>query len=131
MPDPYEKLNVWRLADDLVLKIYQVTATFPPSEKYALALQLRRAAVSIPTNIVEGNARNHRREYIHFCYIARGSIAEVKYLMHVSMRLKFLAVADYEDLYNLYDQLGRLLQAMINRLQRERDGLASLSVPSP
>ena len=117
MTDPFEKLTVWQMGDDLVVDIYRVTAAFPKDEKYGLALQLRRAAVSIPTNIVEGNARSHRREYIQFCHIARGSIAEVKYLMHVCVRLQFLPLAEYELLYRRYDQLGKLLQAMINRLQ--------------
>ena len=121
MPDPYEKLTVWKLADDLVLEVYRVTTAFPLSEKYALALQLRRAALSIPTNIVEGNARNHRREYIQFCHIVRGSIAEIKYLMHVSVRLQLLQRAEYDLFYVRYDQLGKLLQAMINRLATVND----------
>ena len=120
MPDPYEKLTVWKLADDLVLEVYRVTTAFPLSEKYALALQLRRAALSIPTNIVEGNARNHRREYIQFCHIARGSIAEIKYLMHVSVRLQLLQRAEYDLLYARYDQLGKLLQEIGRASCRER-----------
>jgi len=112
----YERLRVWQLAHELTLEIYKVTATFPSSEKYGLTAQLRRAAAAVPTNIVEGNARRHRREYIHYCLIARASIAETKYLLRLSLDLGFLSAERYESLFAGYNEVGKMLQAMINQL---------------
>ena len=114
----YERLRVWQLAHELTLEIYKVTATFPSSEKYGLTAQLRRAAAAVPTNIVEGNARRHRREYIHYCLIARASIAETKYLLRLSLDLKLISLEKYESLFAGYDEAGRMLQALINHLDR-------------
>lgn len=116
MPAPFEKLKVWQLSHELTLSVYQATAKFPTSERYGLASQLRRAATAVPSNIVEGNARNHRREYLQFCHIARASIAEVKYLLRLSSDLGYLPRDDYGGLENRYSLLGALLQRFIQKL---------------
>ena len=89
---------------------------FPSSERYGLTSQLRRAAVTVLANIVEGNARVHRREYIHFCHIARASIAELKSLLRLSLDLEFLPEGEYRPLFDRYNHLGALLYAMIKSL---------------
>jgi four helix bundle protein len=80
---------VW--ADELVLEIYQATQRFPRSEQFGLQAQLRRAAISVATNIVEGSARRSAREYGNFLNIALGSASEARYLVDLSGRLRFLA----------------------------------------
>jgi len=105
----WEKLEVWKLADELAYKVYQVTRTFPKDEIYGITSQLRRAALSIPTNIVEGYARKGDKELSHFVNISLGSLAEVKYLLNFSCRLGFLAIPEFEELSEGYEELGKKL----------------------
>ncbi|MGH8245802.1 MAG: four helix bundle protein, partial [Gammaproteobacteria bacterium] len=74
MAVPFESLDVWQVSHELALRIYRISAEFPSHERFGLTSQLRRAAIAIPTDIAEGNARGGSREYIHFCHIARGSL---------------------------------------------------------
>jgi len=113
----YEKLEVWQLAHRLALDIYRVTREFPSAERFGLTSQLRRAAVAVATNIVEGNARKHRREYVQFCLIARGSLAETKYLLRLSADLALMKADDNHRLSGEYERLGAMLQSLITRLQ--------------
>ena len=114
--DP-NKLKVFQLADDLVLAIYRATRFFPAEERYGLQAQLRRAAVSVPTNIVEGCARRTEKDYLHFLDVAPGSASEVRYLVGLSHRLGILTPADRELLVDQYGQLIRALQALIASLR--------------
>lgn len=105
----YQKLLVWQKADELTLRIYKETQPFPKSELFALTSQLRRASLSVPTNIVEGYARNSKTEFKHFVVIALGSLAEVKYLLSVAVRLRYLSSDRYEALRVLGESTGQLL----------------------
>jgi len=116
---PYEKLTVWQLSRRLAVRVYTCTETFPRSERYGLTAQLRRVAVAIAANIAEGNARGHRREYLQFCHVARGSVAEVKCLLQISMDLEFPLAADYQELMSGYEHLGALLQIFIQRIKEK------------
>lgn len=80
----FKKIKAWQYADDLAVLVYSKTKSFPREELYGITSQLRRAAVSVPTNIAEGASREHKKEYVHFLYIARGSIAETEYLLHLA-----------------------------------------------
>jgi four helix bundle protein len=113
---PFEELRVWKLSHQLALEVYKVTARFPSSERYGLTSQLRRAAITVIANIAEGNARNYRREYLQYLHIARGSIAEIKCLLRVSRDLQMQSEGEYETLLSGYNQAGKMLQALINRL---------------
>jgi len=119
MSAPFERLRVWQLAFDLVLDIYRITREFPSSERYGLSSQLRRAATAIPTNIAEGNARDHRREYVQFCMIARGSLAETKCLMQLSHRLGLVSDGEYTKIGDKCNHVGALLQGLIRRLKED------------
>jgi len=105
----YKKLIVWQKADELAYQVYIKTKAFPKEEIYGITSQLRRAALSIPTNIVEGYGRQGRNELRQFVNIALGSLAETEYLLDFSLRLKYLKQQQHEGLQNLRQEVGNLL----------------------
>jgi four helix bundle protein len=117
--DP-SKLNVFHLADELVAGVYRATQCFPVEERYGLQAQLRRAAVSVPTNIVEGCARNSEKDYLHFVDVAIASASEVRYLLGLSARLGILQKTDDDPLVREYDDLIRSLQKLLTSLRRPK-----------
>lgn len=133
MPALFERLDVWKLAHELALEVYRVTSRFPRNEQYGLTSQLRRAAVGVPSNIAEGNARKHRAEYLQFCHFARGSVAEVMYLLRLSSDLALINHEEYRQLFAQYDRLGAMLQSMISKLASKagRGSPPSPGSPSP
>lgn len=105
----YKRLIVWQKANDLAYKIYIATKSFPRDELYGITSQLRRAALSVPTNLVEGAGRQGKSELRQFANIALGSLAEVAYLLDFSLKLGYLQQRDYEVLLDLREEVGRLL----------------------
>lgn len=105
----YKKLIVWQKADELAFQIYLVTENFPKREIYGITSQLRRAALSVPTNIVEGYGRQSKRELKQFVNIALGSLAEVEYLLDFCLKLKYLSTKEYGELQDLRQEVGNLL----------------------
>lgn len=105
----WQKLEVWKLSDDLSYRVYQASKNFPKEEIYVLTSQIRRAALSILTNIVEGYSRRGDKELSHFINISLGSLAETKYLLHFSYRLGYFKDDNYDDFRVSYDRLGKLL----------------------
>jgi len=105
----YRKLKAWKEADELAVQLYLVTKNFPKDELYSLTSQLRRAAISIPTNIAEGVGRQGKNETKQFANIALGSLAETEYLINFCKRLNLLTDGDYTKLMNLRDKVGALL----------------------
>jgi four helix bundle protein len=116
MSRDHRKLRVFTLADDLVPEVYRITAGFPAAERFGLQLQLRRAAVSSATNIVEGCARQTTREYANFLNIATGSSAEALYLLDLSVRLGFLRAEPCGDVLARCTELVKGLKALVNSL---------------
>jgi four helix bundle protein len=114
----HEKLEVFAAADDLALHVYRSTRSFPVEERFGLQSQLRRAAVSVPANIVEGAARRTQKEYAHFLSQALGSASEVRYLIGLARRLGFMGVGNCEALEPRYAQLVRGLQSLITAIER-------------
>src|SRR5438067_13732741 len=94
----YTKIEAWRLADDLTVAVYERTRSFPKEEMYGLTSQLRRASYSVPANIVEGASRESKKDYLHFLYIARGSLSEAQYFIHLARRLDSLSLEDCDSL---------------------------------
>jgi len=120
--DPH-RLRAFVLADDLVLDAYRVTACFPMAERFCLQSQIRRGAVSVPANLVEGCARRSERDYLHFIGIAIGSASEVRYLVGLAVRLGFASGTDGERLTVGYSVVIRALQALVTSLNsREARG---------
>jgi four helix bundle protein len=105
----WEKLDVWKLGDELAYQVYLTTCSFPKEEIYGLTSQLRRAALSVPTNIVEGYSRKGDKELARFLNISLGSMAEAKYLIYFSHRLEYLKDEEYDNLKNGYIKLGKSL----------------------
>ena len=116
MYDDTSKLIVWQRSHELVLKIYEVTKSFPKDEQFGLTSQVRRAAVSIPSNIVEGKARGSNKDFNRFLLIARGSLEEVKYQMLLAKDLKYIDEVVYKEMYRSMDEVGRLLGGLIKKL---------------
>ncbi len=105
----YKKLIVWQKADELAYQVYLETKRFPKEEMYGITSQLRRAAISVPTNIVEGSGRQSRGERRQFASIALGSLAETEYLLEFCNKLRYLQECDYEKLENIRKEVGSLL----------------------
>ena len=118
----HRQLRVFVLADQLVPDVYRLTAGLPPEERYGLQAQIRRAAVSVPVNIVEGCARRTTRDYLNFLSIALGSASEVRYLLSLAARLSLLPVDGVATLDPRYCELVRSLQRLIDTLAR-KEGL--------
>ena len=117
MARDHRKLRVFHDAHELVLAIYRETKDFPREEWYGLRAQIRRAATSIPTNVVEGNARRSTRDYLKFLNIARGSASEVAYLVDLSFELGYLARLVHRGLSRRCDSLIPQLEALIRTME--------------
>ncbi len=112
MSNDHRKLDAFKLADQLALGVYEATQDFHASEKYGLRSQIRRAAVSVPTNIVEGCARDSNKEYAHFLSIALGSARELIYLIGLSVRLKLLDAPSGQPLIELGGRIAAAISAL-------------------
>ena len=112
MINTYKDLLVWQEAMNLVEMIYLQTSNFPKEEIYGLTNQVRRAAVSIPANIAEGNGRISRKEYLHFLYIANGSMKELETHLLIAERLNFLTKDSLEKIQVKLQTVGKLLTSL-------------------
>jgi len=115
----YRDLLVWQKAMDLVDAVYRLTRGFPREEIYGLTSQVRRAAVSIPSNIAEGHGRRTCRHFLHFLSIARGSIKELETQLLIAQRLGYANQADSSGMLDLSDQVSRLTTGLMNSLHRK------------
>ena len=116
----HRKLRGFELADQLAVDIYRATKTFPPEERFGLAQQMRRAAVSIPSNIVEGCARKSLSEYLRFLDIAFASSRELGYQISLAFRLGFLSAEQNATLSTLSDETSRVLNGLLRSLRNNR-----------
>lgn len=116
----YRDLTVWQKSVALVPAVYSLVKKLPSEERFALGDQLRRAAVSVPANIAEGQARQHTGEFIQFLSIARGSLAEVETLLIVTERLGYCRSNDLWKISRAISEVRRLLQGLINTLRKKK-----------
>jgi len=112
----YKDLEVWKKAVELVTEIYRLTTSFPDSEKFGITNQMRRASVSIPSNIAEGSARHHAKDFTHFLRIADGSAAELETQLIISAKLGFSSNVDTH--LNEIVVIRRMLAAFIKSLRK-------------
>jgi four helix bundle protein len=113
----WRELKVWEKSHQMVIEIYRVTVKFPGYEKFGVVDQLRRAAASVPANIVEGQSRNTTKEYLQFLYNARGSLEEVRYFLLLSKDLQYLSIENYDDLESRYKDISIMLNNLIKSLK--------------
>jgi four helix bundle protein len=110
---PHKNLDVWKISMELVSQIYKVTAAFPKHEIYGMTSQIRRAAVSVPSNISEGAARQTKKELANFLHIAQGSLSELDTQLDISLNLGYLALEDRNRLDELLVRVDKMLTAFI------------------
>ena len=113
----HKKLRAFDLADKIALLIYQVTSTFPKEEIYGLTSQMRRAAVSVPSNIVEGCSRDSQADFLRFLYIAFGSLKELNYQVSLSMRLNYLKKQDAKSIEQKISESEKVLNGLIRSIR--------------
>ena len=117
----YRDLIVWQKSMVLLVSVYQLAATFPGEERFGLANQIKRAAVSIPANIAEGYGRVHRGDYVHHLSIAKGSLAELETLLTIAVRLDFVEREETMESWDVAQEVGKMLIKMIPSLQNARE----------
>ncbi len=116
----YKELVAWEKAMDLVQMVYGATGSFPQGERFGLTAQLRKAAVSIPSNVAEGQGRKSRAEFLHFISIAYGSLCEVETQLQIAVRLGFLSQLAADQPLHLLAEVGRLLNGLSSSLRPPR-----------
>jgi four helix bundle protein len=119
MGQSYRDLIAWQKAMVFVTEIYGVTKTFPADERYGLTSQLRRAAVSVPSNIAEGQARYSPKEFRHFLSHARGSLVEIETQLLIASNLGYVQVDKGKELLTHSAELGRILNGLVNSIDTE------------
>jgi four helix bundle protein len=113
----FRNLKVWQASMTLVEDIYRTTLLFPPEERFGLTTQLRRAGVSIASNIGEGKRRKRQKVYLHHLDIALGSQGEIEVQLEIALRVGFLSRGDHQRLQEKAEEVGRMLNGLINSMQ--------------
>lgn len=116
----YRDLEVWRKSMDLVVQCYETTRAFPSSEQYGLTGQIQRAAVSVPANIAEGQARQHRKEFLHHLSIAHGSLAELETHIEIARRIGYMKPDTTHRLFSQTEEIGRMINGLRKSLRQAR-----------
>lgn len=123
----YRDLKVWQKGRTLVSRIYQASSQFPQTEMYGLTSQIRRAAISIPSNLAEGSAKGSTREFMRFIGIAYGSLAEVETQLFLASDLSFITASEREALLEETSELGRMLNGLLRSLESKVTELRTLT----
>ncbi len=119
----YKELKVWQKAMDLTVEVYKLVKLLPKEETYALSDQMRRAVVSIPSNIAEGQGRNSDKEFIQFLSIARGSLWELETQIEICLRIGYIDQSLAINIYNLMAEISKMLNALSNSLKPQNQCL--------
>jgi len=117
---PHKRLEVWKKGMEIVLDVYRITKRFPAEEKCGLIPQIRRAAVSIPSNIAEGAARHTQREFVNFLHTAQGSLSELDTQLELSVGLGYVSNESLESVQKLIEVVDKMLTGLIKSLKRSR-----------
>jgi four helix bundle protein len=116
---PYERFDAWKTSHALALEVHRVTKAWPTDERYGLTAQIRKAAFSVPNDIVEGRARRGKKEFRHFLDIAWGSLAEVEYTLRYAHDLGYLSAEDHRALIVLRDAAAKPLFGLLRSMGEE------------
>ncbi len=114
----HKDLDVWRKSIDMVTEIYGLTKSFPKEEIYGITNQIRRSAISIPSNIAEGAGRNHKKEFKQFLHISLGSLTELQTQLIISRNIGYLNDEVYKNLNNKLDDIGMMISGLIRYINR-------------
>lgn len=115
----HRDLDVWKKSISLVTTVYEITKGFPKEEVYGITNQIRRSAVSVPSNIVEGSARKGNKEYAQFLYISLGSLTELETQIIIARNLKYLSENDFESLMSNLKEIGKMLIGLIRFVKKK------------
>ena len=113
MDKPHKNLKAWQLAMDIAEKIYSITESFPANEKFGLVSQMRRCAVSVPSNIAEGAARNTKKEFANFLHIAQGSLSELDTQLELALRLHYIDKVAWDKFNNMLIEEDKIISGLI------------------
>src|SRR5439155_15717925 len=127
----YRDLLVWQDSMDLVVAIYRITATFPKEERYSLVDQLRRAAVSVPSNVAEGHGRSRTGDYLRHLSVSVGSLSEVETQVQIARRLEYITEDDQRQLLDSCNAIAKMLGGLIRSLRRRLESRAGSSENQP
>jgi len=119
MAGTYQDLKVWKLAREMVFQVYRRTAASPKQEMHGLTSQMRRSAVSVPSNIAEGKGRFSRKELVQYLFRARGSLLELETQILIGRKLGYLDDTEGKRLTTLASEVGRLLNGLVNTFQSQ------------
>jgi len=125
MTRDYKKIRAWQSAKKFALTLYKNTESLPKNEMYGLTSQIRRAGVSVATNIAEGASRQHRKDYLNFLYTAKASLSETECLLNICRDLGYLNQKDLEHLDRLHLEAAKSLYGLIRSVEQEIDLLFS------
>jgi four helix bundle protein len=114
----YKDLKAWQKSMQLVQEIYRTTLSFPKNETFGLTSQMRRSAVSVPSNIAEGKGRSTDRDFVHFLCNARGSVLELETQVLIARGLGYITEQEAEALIDQTEQIGKMLNGLINALEK-------------
>ncbi|MBM3242250.1 four helix bundle protein [Candidatus Poribacteria bacterium] len=121
MAKGFFNIKAWQKADDLAVDVYESTKSFPRHQLYSLTNQMQQGAVSVAANIAEGSGRRTLQDYMRFLYIAKGSLTELEYYIHLSRRLSYLSETDYQRWDALQDETARVLTGFIRFKESEAE----------
>jgi four helix bundle protein len=121
MGQHFKDLVVWQKAMEMVTEVYKLTDSFPKKEVYSLTDQIRRAGVSVPSNIAEGQAHHNNREFVHFLRHSSGSLAEVETQLHIAERLGYADATSIERILQRVNEVGRILNGLIGSIREQID----------
>ncbi|HEX9805071.1 MAG TPA: four helix bundle protein [Candidatus Dojkabacteria bacterium] len=113
----FKDLIVWQKSIYLVKEIYKISKRFPDEERFGLTSQIRRSAVSIPSNIAEGRSRGSRKDFVRFLYVSLGSLSELETQLIIAKDLEFISSVEIEDIQNLIIELSKMLNRLITKLK--------------
>jgi four helix bundle protein len=115
----FRTLMAWKKAYELTIEVYRLSKKFPKEEIYGLTSQLQRAAVSVPANVAEGYERNHRKEYLQFLFIAKGSLGEIETYLLLAKDLGYLSENEYTSASQIREETSRIIKGLIRALEKQ------------